>query len=82
MVPNGDDGLSVSERVIEAVAEREDVRPTELSRPLSDVIDPEALDSLFEPQPDGRPRSEGRVEFEYYGYTVVVDTGESVTLEE
>jgi hypothetical protein len=81
MVYNGD-GPSVSERVIEAVAEREDVGPTELTRPLSDVIDPEALDTLFEPQPDGRPRGEGRVEFEYYGYTVVVDTGGSVTVEE
>ena len=81
MVYNGD-GSSVSERVIEAVAEREGVAPTELARPLSDVIDPEALDTLFEPQPDGRPRGEGRVEFEYYGYMVVVDTGGSVTLEE
>lgn len=82
MVSNGKEGASVSERVIESVAEREGVRPTALSQPLTDVIDPEALDMLFEPQPDGRPRSDGRVEFEYYGYTVVVDTGGSVTLEE
>lgn len=82
MVSNDGGWPSVSEQVIEAVAAREEVQPTALSQPLSDVIDPEALDRLFEPQPDGRPRSDGRVEFEYYGYTVVVETSGSITVEE
>ena len=72
----------MSERVVEAVAGAEDVSPTALSRPLNDVVDPEALDSLFEPQPDGRPRDAGRVEFGYYGYTVVVYGDGSVELED
>jgi hypothetical protein len=73
---------SASERVIEQVAEAEGVSPTALSRPLNEVVDPEALDALFEPQPDGRPRNKGRVEFEYYGYAVSVDADGSVTIED
>jgi hypothetical protein len=73
--------LTVSERIIEAVAEREGVSPTALAQPLNEVIDPEALDTLFEPQPNGEQRSEGRVEFQYYGYTVTVDMDGSVRLD-
>jgi hypothetical protein len=82
MVSKEGDESSPSELVIEAVAEREGVSPTELSRPLNEVVDPEALDALFEPQPNGRPRSDGRVEFEYYGYTVTVDVDGTVTVED
>lgn len=71
---------SVSERVIEAVAEREEVGPTALAQPLNEIVDPEALDALFEPQGNGRPRTEGRVEFEYYGYAVVVHEDGSVDI--
>lgn len=79
---NNDTPASVSERVVEAVAEVEDESPTALSQPLNEVVDPEALDALFEPQPDGRPRDAGRVEFDYYGYTVVVYGDGSVELDD
>ncbi|THE65666.1 hypothetical protein D8Y22_05650 [Salinadaptatus halalkaliphilus] len=38
----------VSQTVVEAVAEAEGVRPVELTPPLYDAIDPEALDRLFD----------------------------------
>lgn len=79
---DGAAGTAPSERVVEKVAEQEGVSPTALSRPLNEVVDPEALDALFEPQPDGRPRGDGRVEFEYYGYMVTVDVDGTVTVDE
>jgi len=83
MASHSDDAEgSVSERVVGAVAEREGVNPTALSRPLNEVVDPEALDTLFGPQPDGQPREPSHVEFEYYGYTVVVYGDGAVELEE
>lgn len=67
---------SVSFDVIAAVAEREGIDPMELEPPeyeaLYDVINPEALDSLFEPRENGRQRPTGRVEFPFCGYQVVV----------
>lgn len=82
MVSDDGDERSPSERVVDAVAEREGRSPTQLSRPLNAVLDPEALDALFEPQPNGDPRGEGRVEFEYYGYSVTVDVDGTVTVED
>ena len=67
---------SVSFQVIVAVANREGVDPTDIEPPtyeaLYDVINPEALDSLFAPREDGTPRSNGTVEFEFCGYWVTV----------
>lgn len=70
---------SLSFAVVEAVATCEDVSEGNLP-PLADVINPEALDELFEPRADGSPRRGGMVRFEYCGHTVVVDDGE-VTVE-
>lgn len=55
----------VHERVIHAVADVEDVGPTDLD-PLYETIDPEALDTLFKPDVGGR------IEFTYEGHDVVV----------
>ena len=67
---------SLSFEVIAAVAEREGVDPMEIEPPeyeaLYDVINPEALDSLFAPREDGTSRGSGRVEFVFCGYHVVV----------
>ncbi|WP_254534059.1 HalOD1 output domain-containing protein [Natrinema gelatinilyticum] len=54
----------LSIRVIETVAEREGVAPTDLP-PLYDVIDPEALDSIFTAR-------RGHLVFPYYGYRITV----------
>lgn len=56
----------------------EDLRPmVENQRPLYEVVDPEALDSLFETRPD-HERSVGRVHFTYEGHEVVVRGGDEV----
>jgi len=60
---------SVSQRVVETVAEAEGVPPTELSPPLYEVVDPDALDRLFA----APSRSDSRVVFSYKNYEVTVD---------
>ena len=66
----------VSLEVISVIAEHEGVDPTEIEPPeyeaLYDVCNPEALDSLFASREDGTPRNQGRVEFVFCGYDVVV----------
>jgi len=58
---------TVSERVIQAIADREGVSPLDISPPLFDAIDPDALDRLY-----GNGRSGTSVAFEYSGYRVSV----------
>lgn len=69
---------SVSEEVVLSVAAAKGVDPLELD-PLFDVIDPEALDALYERDADrtGSPR---RVEFTYEGHRVAVGEDGSVTV--
>ena len=68
---------SATVSVVRAVSEVEDVNPGDLPV-LSDVIDPEALDGVFDTgQRVGR--SNARLSFDYYGYTVTV-TEDVVTL--
>lgn len=66
-----------SEGVVQAVAASEDVDPMQL-QPLYDVIDPEALDTLFQRTADGAPATTGSVRFEYAGNTVVVHSDGSI----
>jgi len=68
-------GSSLSSLVVEAVARREGVEPTDLRDPLFAVIDPEALDNLFR---DGT----GTVTFEYHGYRVVAESDGEVTIDD
>lgn len=58
--------------VIEAVATVSDRSSHEIG-PLSGVIDPEALEELFGPTPDGRPRPGGTICFPLDDRRVVVD---------
>lgn len=60
--------------VVEAVAAEAGVDPTELDRPLHDVIDPDALNRLVDSYA-GRPgASPFEVSFSYYGYAVTVSS--------
>lgn len=62
----------ISQAVVEAVAEAEGVDPTELT-PLYAAIDPDALESLFEPSlPSTDGRVVGEIRFPYHGYEVRV----------
>lgn len=64
-------------RAVSAVTGRE---PGSL-QPLTDVIDPDALDALFAPGPDDTPRAGGRLSFNYSSCHVTVDNGEFLTIE-
>ena len=58
----------LSQSVIAAVADAEGVDPTELSVPLYEAIDPDALDALF--RSDGV--AAGQIRFSYHGYQITV----------
>ena len=67
---------SLSTAVVGTVADAEDEPATALTPPLASVIDPDALDSLFQ------VGSHGRVEFSYLGYQITVDSAGNVMLNE
>ncbi|WP_226023813.1 HalOD1 output domain-containing protein [Halomicrobium salinisoli] len=57
-----------TDRILEALADEAGVDPVELSPPLADVVDPDALDALLE---RADPDAEVAVRFEYQEYEVV-----------
>ena len=69
--------LPPSVAVIELVATKEETDPMNLEPPLNDVIDPDALDALCAGE-----SMNGFVVFSYCGYTVTVDAGGTVSVEE
>lgn len=62
------------------VAEAEGIALTELDTRLYDVIEPEALNELFQPEEDG-PATESVVSFTFHGYTVTVHSDSSVEID-
>lgn len=62
----------VSDRIVRTIAEYEDESPDDLP-PLSDSINPNALDRAFE-SADGTVGKAGCITFSYYGYTVLVQS--------
>lgn len=73
-------GESVSSAVVLAVSAIENRHPSTL-RPLADILDPEALDVLFDPTVDGTPRIGGRLSFVYSNCRIAIDNGEFLTLQ-
>ncbi|QPV62522.1 hypothetical protein I7X12_17590 [Halosimplex litoreum] len=73
-----DDASTAVLSVLETVAAAERVDPVDLP-PLSDTVDPEALNDLFRPAAVGR--GSPRVAFEYCGYEVTVDGPDTVAVE-
>lgn len=69
------DSLSLSEAILQEVAECEEVPPEELNPPLYDVIDPDAIDAIFQ-------GDTGHVSFEHQGYFVTVSHSGDVSLEQ
>jgi len=69
---------TLSEKVIADVAEREDVSPMDLT-PLHEIVDPDALDTLFQPTPNAA-RMDGDVSFQYCGYRVTAHADGHVEL--
>jgi hypothetical protein len=70
---------SVSESVVEAVAQAEGVAPTQLRSTLYEAVDPDALEQLFAPRTPVE-RLDGTLTFHYHGYRVTVRSGGSVTV--
>ena len=68
-----------SYRVVEAVAQKEGVLPTELCPPLFSVVDPEALDALVQPDADSNT-GQIEIEFTYLDYVVQVRTGPEMSI--
>jgi len=56
---------SPSQAIVMGIAERKGVNPTQMP-PLYEMVDPEALDGLFQNE------QSGQVMFEYAGYEVIV----------
>lgn len=68
-----------SYRVVEAVARKEGVSPGELSPPLFNVVDPEALDALVQDDVDSNT-GEVKIEFTYLDYVVRIENGPTVSI--
>lgn len=75
------ENTTLSQAVVEAVAEAEGTEPVELTPPLYKAVDPDALDELF-----AATRTEGRmageVTFSYKGYEVTACGDGYVSVEE
>ena len=74
MVPRG-----ASYRVVEAVAQKEGISPSEVSPPLYSVVDPEALDALVQPETDS-DTDRIEIRFTYLGYVIRVQNGSEVSI--
>lgn len=68
-----------SATVIRAVANHAGQDPVDLP-PLYEVVEPEALDKLFESLPNGVARDGGEVAFAYAGYRVTVSFDRTVNV--
>lgn len=64
-------GCSVAETVVRSVAAVRNLEPTEVESP-HERLDTDALDAIFGPRADGRPRTDGCVRFTLDGCGVVV----------
>jgi hypothetical protein len=69
-----------STAVIEAIAEYQDVDPTDLDHPLFEVIDPDGLDSLIGHNGSNHAMYETTVEFNYDDCRVQVSSAGSVAV--
>jgi len=71
---------SVSTAVVRAVSAVDGRKPSSLP-PLSHVLDPDALDALFDSHADGEPRTGGRLSFIYCRCRITLDNGEFLTIQ-
>lgn len=71
---------SVSGAIVRAVSAVDGREPSSLP-PLTRILDPEAVDALFDSQPDGEPRIGGRLSFIYNHCRVTLDNGEYLTIQ-
>lgn len=72
---------TVTEAIVEAIADAEGVSPLDLEPPLASVVDPDALEGLVESMGRGPGDDPGRIQFVYCGYTVTVSGGGDVAVQ-
>lgn len=75
-------GVKPSQAVVNAIADYRGLTPSEVEPKLYTVVEPDALDRLFETTPTGGDRSSGHVSFTYGDVEVMVDADGNVSLEE
>lgn len=75
-----DGATPVYTAVVEAVAAEKGVNPLSLEPPLYDVLDPEALDSLY--HSPSRVQTPLRISFSYADCTVTVHSEGDITVEQ
>ncbi|AHG04218.1 hypothetical protein HALDL1_11885 [Halobacterium sp. DL1] len=70
----------ITRKIVDAVAAETGVDAVDLD-PLYDVVDPDALNSLFHSRPSVNSLGTGAVRFTYHGFEVHVTAGGAVSLE-
>lgn len=70
----------IGTRIVEEIANREDVDPVALDPPLGSVVDPDALETLVASE-NGATDAERLVRLSYHGYDVTVRPGGDVVVE-
>lgn len=70
--------MTLSERIVVEVANREETSPTELDACLYDAVDPDALEDLFASFSSGALRANGRVVFSFCGYEITVHSHDEI----
>lgn len=72
---------SLSTEIVMGVASARGIDPAQLREELYEVINPTALDALFQPTVDGTPRAHGSICFSFHGYRVSVAADGTITLQ-
>lgn len=68
----------LSQSVVRAVAGAKGIEPEQVASRIYDVVDPDALDRLFESPSDDIKREEAQLSFTIDEYEVVIQGGELV----
>ena len=80
-VHDPDGPATLSTTVIHALADCMGIDPTDGRISLYDSVDPDALDELFRPRHDGRPRTGGQLSFAVDDYYVTVMSNGEILIE-
>lgn len=74
------DADAVSEAIVTEIADAEGVSPLDVSPPLYEAIDPDALEAVIASMQSQPTEQGGRLEFAYSGYDVTVTEDSSVAV--
>lgn len=69
-----------TQRIVQAIADAEGVEPVDLDPPLFDVLDGDLLNALVSSNETNADEPSLELSFEYFGYTVHVAAGGTVSV--